>query len=222
MQNRLRQYSRTLRRFDGLLSSSPVITGGLAVPFVVMGTADLRAAVAICFTMLVLNISAVAVVYLLKKAGLGRSIYMTVTALLSAVMIALSARIVQGIHPQIFNFMGIYFSLLAVNTLTFYLATRCDTAKSILSNLLRSVRYSMGFALVTLPIAVFRELVGKGSVYGVKLAGGLQVPSVLLPFFGFIIVGFVCAAIRYANHSIKALLYRAEQKKKAEEQEAVA
>lgn len=212
MQSKLRQHNKRLRRAEGLLFASPIVANGLALPFAVMGSMDTRAAVGLSLTMLSLNLVAVVLAWCLKRAGYGQQLCIIAGAGVSALVILAMAQLVPSIHPQIFELMGIYFPLLAVNTLTFYIVTHCEEKKSLLHNLLWSLRNTLGFALILLPIAMFRELFGKGAVYGVKMGLRIQVPSVLLPFFGFILVGLVSAACRYINRIWKSRLLREDRR----------
>ncbi|MBS4785395.1 MAG: hypothetical protein KH009_04715 [Clostridiales bacterium] len=217
---RLRRYREFTGRLDGLLSASPIITYGLALPFAVMGTVDTRSALGLSLAMFCINAVAVLLAYFLKKAGLGREVYMLITALVSTLTLVGISGFIGGIHNRVFSLMGIYFPLLSVNTLTFFLVTRCDPKKSLLNNLLRSVRTSLSFLIVVMPIAAFRELFGKGSLYGVQLFSGFQIPSVLLPFFGFILVGMVCALTRFVSRNIKyELLLRDRRDREAAREE---
>lgn len=57
MQNgRLKRYRMLVQRFDGLLTRTPVITYGLAIPFAVMGTVDTRAAFTLSVGMMVISL----------------------------------------------------------------------------------------------------------------------------------------------------------------------
>ena len=53
--SRLKRYRHLVGRFDGLLTRTPVITYGLAIPFAVMGTVDARAAFALSVGMMAIS-----------------------------------------------------------------------------------------------------------------------------------------------------------------------
>ena len=86
--SRLKRYRHLVGRFDGLLTRTPVITYGLAIPFAVMGTVDARAAFALSVGMMAIGLLSTAVGWVLKRMGQGREVYMLVTAVLSSLTLA--------------------------------------------------------------------------------------------------------------------------------------
>ena len=66
--SRLKRYRHLVGRFDGLLTRTPVITYGLAIPFAVMGTVDARAAFALSVGMMAIGLLSTAVGWVLKRA----------------------------------------------------------------------------------------------------------------------------------------------------------
>lgn len=205
MQNsRLKRYRQLVGRFDGLLIRTPIITYGLAIPFAVMGTVDVRAAFVLSVGMMVISLLSNAVGWALKRLGQGREVYMLVTAVLSSLTLAGLSRLPLGRFQMPVGMLGIYFPLLAVNTLTFFLVTRCDEQKSLLVNLAQAFRSVLSFACFVMAVSMFRELLGKGSIFGIRIPGSLQVSTVLMPFFGFILVGMLSAFYRQVNRSIRA------------------
>ena len=203
MPSRLRRYKKLVDRFDGLLTRTPVITYGLAIPFAVMGTVDTRAAFALSVGMMVISLLSSAVGWGLKRAGQGREVCMLVTAVLSSLALSALSRMPLGSFHLPVGMLGIYFPLLAVNTLTFFLVTRCDESKPLLENLAQAFRFVLAFVLFVMAVSVFRELVGKGSIFGVKVLSSLEISTVLMPFFGFILVGMLSAFCRLLNRMIR-------------------
>lgn len=214
MKSRLRQYRNFVNRFDGLLTRTPVITYGLAIPFAVMGTTDARAAFSLSVGMMAVSVLAVAVGWLLKRRGLDREVCMLVTAVLSSLILAGLSQVPAGSSRLSVGMLGVYFPLLAVNTLTFFLVTRCDEHSPLTKELARAVRSVLAFAFFVLAVSVFRELIGKGSLFGIKLSG-LQISTVQLPFFGFILVGMLSAFCRQINREIRAWCLRRDREELA-------
>ena len=205
MQNgRLKQYRALVRRLDGLLTRTPVITYGLAIPFAVMGTVDTRAAFALSIGMMAISLVSMAVGWFLKRMGQGREVCMLATAILSSLTLSVLSRTLLGDFHLPVGTLGIYFPLLAVNTLTFFLVTRCDEKEPLLKNLGQAIRFVLSFGFFVMTVSVFRELLGKGSVFGTKVMNSPQITTVLMPFFGFILVGMLSAFFRQVNRTIRA------------------
>ena len=91
-----------------------------------------------------------------------------------------------------------------MNTLTFFLVTRCDEKEPLLKNLGQSVRFVLSFAFFVLTVSIFRELLGKGTIFGIKVLNSPQITTVLMPFFGFILVGMLSAFFRQVNRTVRA------------------
>lgn len=98
--SRLKRYRHLVGRFDGLLTRTPVITYGLAIPFAVMGTVDARAAFALSVGMMAISLLSTAVGWVLKRMGQGREVYMLVTAVLSSLTLAGLSRLPLGRVPD--------------------------------------------------------------------------------------------------------------------------
>ena len=155
--SRLKRYRHLVGRFDGLLTRTPVITYGLAIPFAVMGTVDARAAFALSVGMMAISLLSTAVGWVLKRMGQGREVYMLVTAVLSSLTLAGLSRLPLGGFQMPVGMLGIYFPLLAVNTLTFFLVTRCDEQKSLPANLAQAARSVLSFAFFVMAVSLFRQ-----------------------------------------------------------------
>ena len=200
--SRLRRYRNFINRMDGLLTRSAVITYGLGLPFVVMGTTSLSVAVTLSAGMLL-------VAWGLKRLGQGREVCMLAAAFLSAVLLGVVSLTMGWTNRGVV--FSVYFPLLAVNTLTFFSVTRCDASRPLLSVLLQALRFALSFGAVAVVIAAFRELIGRGTLFGATVFSSFRVPTVLLPFFGFILVGMVCAASRGLDRAIRIRCIRKDR-----------
>ena len=55
-----------------------------------------------------------------------------------------------------------------------------------------------------LTVSIFRELLGKGTILGIKVLNSPQITTVLMPFFGVILVGMLSAFFRQVNRTVRA------------------
>ena len=119
--------------------------------------------------------------------------------------------------------LGIYLPLLAVNELIVLRADRFVTKKSAAMTVLDTAGCLVSFTLSMLLIAVLREMFGSGTVFGYPVLSH-TLPVLLLPFSGFIIVGFTAAGLRKVQMlTLYALrqnrLKRRKRAERAEKQE---
>lgn len=207
MKKRLKSYKEKMSRTRGIFGQNPVLIGGLALPIAVMGTTSLMNAVALSLAGFATIVPLMLVASTVGKhipLNLRRTCYVL---LASAILCGLSYPI-GSISPGIFDSLGIYYSLMAVNTIMLYRTETFAQHASPLSALLDGLRNSLGFSLVICLIAAARELVGSGTLWGRPVQTAFVMPSVLLPFFGFILLGLCCAGAKCANHLIKVRLVR--------------
>ncbi len=103
--------------------------------------------------------------------------------------------IFKQIFPEQVNSIGVYAPLIAFNSLV--LCRSEADAPMLLSTETVSDALALAaiFALIAFPVAIVREILGSGSVFGISL--GFEGNSVfLMPFMGFILCGFLIAVIR--------------------------
>ena len=200
----------------GVFQENPVLAFGLALPIVVVASTSLKNGVALSFAMMLSLIPTcwVACVFGPQLPEMART---PVYAIVTMAAVQLSALFIRYLSPSIFDSMGVYFPILAVNSLmisrTSQYAPKVKPQYAILDGLLQS----LGFAVLVLPVSAFRELFGSRSLWGIPVSVPFASSGVLLPFFGFILVGFLSAFFRYFDRIIKQLLIvRENQQEKAE------
>jgi len=101
---------------------------------------------------------------------------------------------VAPISPTIFDSLGIYLPLLALNTVVVAYSRLISEEKSAVFNLLDGVCFSLGFLIVAALIGGARELLGNGSLWGYAILQR-KASALALPFSGFLIAGFLAAGI---------------------------
>ena len=79
-----------------------------------------------------------------------------------------------------------------------------------ISALLNGICISLGFALTAIVLGAAREFFGSGSLWGFKIAEA-AFPSVKLPFWGFIFLGFLAAFVNLIKDFVKKPEEKAEE-----------
>ncbi len=103
--------------------------------------------------------------------------------------------IIKQIFPEQLNNIGVYAPLMAFNSLV--LCRSEEDAPMLLSTetVSDALALTAVFALIAFPVSIVREIIGSGSLFGLKL-GFEGNKAFLLPFSGFILSGFLVALIR--------------------------
>ncbi len=104
--------------------------------------------------------------------------------------------LIEKVNPELFGSLGIYLPIMAVNSLLVLRCERFAVKLKPLSALADGFTASIGYAAVLVLVGILRELLGSGSIAGFQLFKNMAIPGLLLPFGGFLMIGFAAAALR--------------------------
>ena len=93
-------------------------------------------------------------------------------------------------------YAGIFLPLLAVNSLVALHCERFAVKHSLKHTAIDAVFASLGYAFVILLLGAVREILGSGTIYSVDLHLPIKLSGMLLPFGGFLLLGFFAAAVK--------------------------
>lgn len=94
---------------------------------------------------------------------------------------------------------AVFLPILSVNALISYRCERIAVGSSLKNSFWDAVTTSLGYGAVLLIVGFIRELLGKGSVFGYSIPNFPTVSGLLMPFGGFVILGFMAAALRWGT-----------------------
>lgn len=211
---KIRKTHGIYRKTEGLFGKNAVLVMGLGLPFIIIAANTLKNAAAISVATFCAVLPAVLVGTLTLRSVPQWIRYMLVTAT-ALVGAYLSRFLIRGISPEIFDSLGIYLPLLAVNSLVINRGVTHAENHTCLQNLLSGALYSGGFALVAFVMAAVRELLGNGTLWGVTVFTA-TVPAALTVFSGFILLAFLGAGVRALHRLIMAISYRLDNPTAAE------
>lgn len=95
--------------------------------------------------------------------------------------------------PNEANSAGIFLPLLAVNSLIALHCERFAVKHTLRETLVDAVSAGAGYAFVVLIVGVLREVLGSGTLYSFSLPIPVRLQGILLPFGGFLLIGFFAA-----------------------------
>ncbi|MBP0963404.1 MAG: hypothetical protein J6Q99_03830 [Oscillospiraceae bacterium] len=190
---RNRKMHRFFRATEGIFGRNVVLISGFMLPYIVMPAVSLKTAVALTVAMLFTVLLGVLAARLVSKQNdWVRYIVVTLAALGG---VALSRFALRLISTEIFDSLGIYLPLMAVNSIVvLYAALRADR-DNLPSALIRGLSAVVGFGLVACAVGALRELLLTGAVWGVPVTT-LSFPAAGTVFFGFILLAFFSAAVQ--------------------------
>lgn len=104
--------------------------------------------------------------------------------------------LIEKLNPELFGSLGIYLPVMAVNSLLVLRCERFAVKLSPSAAIKDGFTASLGYAAVLLLVGIIREILGSGSIAGFKFYEGRTLTGLLLPFGGFLMLGFAAAALR--------------------------
>ena len=180
---------------------NPVLVLGLVVGQLAAGDTTLQngAALSLTYFFIVVPVLVFASVIGKKLPAWAKTVCY---ALLSAAMIIPSYFICGTFSATIFDSAGIYPALLAVSTVPIVFASKYAEKQNTASAFVNGICLAIGFALTAVILGAAREFFGNGSLWGIKFAQA-AFPAIKLPFWGFILLGFMAAIVNWISDLVK-------------------
>lgn len=176
-----------------LLFSNPVLVGGLVLGQLAAGATNLQNGVALTVTFLFVTLPV-----LVFAAAFGRSLpkwsRVAVYMLLSAVMLYPAYLVCKSISATVFDSVGIYLPILAVSTIPSVYSARFSEKHDVAKAVMDGVCLTAGFGIIAVLLGAIREFFGSGTIWNIKVTGSVF-PALGLPFWGFILIGFMAAGV---------------------------
>ena len=190
---------------------NPVLVLGLVIGQLAAGDTTLQNGVALSVTYFLVTVPVLVFASVFGKK-LPQWLRVVCYALVSTVMLVPAYFICGSFSATIFDSLGIYPVLLAVSTVPIVYSSKIAENSEPLSALMNGIGISLGFALTAIILGAAREFFGSGSLWGFKLADAVY-PAVRLPFWGFILLGFMAAIVNLISEAVK----KSEEAKNSEE-----
>lgn len=204
----VRKYRNFLQKTDGIFTRNPLLVLGLALPLAVIPSYGLVATTAICVTLLICFVPTVLIASIIGK-HLQSPWRVILYPLISYLLLIPSRFVVQNFSVLIFDTLGVYFSLVCVNSLLMYSVEKVSDQKP-LAALVFALRQWVGVALVMFVCGILRELLATGSLWGFTvLKNAPRLPIAQMALAGFILLGFMAAFCRLVHRIVLTFALRA-------------
>lgn len=204
---KLRIHKAHSRWLEGVFYQNPVLVRGLALPFAIMITSNLKNGVAISILMACSLIPCVLLSTLVGQK-LPKWIILMICALFSMVLIMASLPLVMPISPEITDSLGIYIPILSLNSILSFLCLRHRKNPHTILALVDALTYSAGFALALCIISGLRELFGANTLWGIPVQLPLKLSGLQYAFSGFIVTALLCAFFQAFGRCVRGRVYR--------------
>lgn len=193
--------------FDGLIGDNTVLSGLMVISPVIVCGDTIGNALAVIYAFSAITFLSVLINSFVPEK-LPYTVKIIIYTLVSSVVYIPVRSAASHFFPEIVERLGIYFMLLAVNSLIVVQSEarffKMKRGKMILS----LIFYILGFDIVMLITAFVRELLAYGTINGRIVDADMLISGLGMPFGGFILLGIFCgiyrgirAAVRHENNS---------------------
>ena len=181
--------------FDGVLGDNAVLSGLMVIsPVIICGNTIKNAEALICAFSAITFLSVLIASFVPKK--LPYTVKVIIYALISSIVYLPVKNAAEKFYPDSITRIGIYFPLLAVNSLII-LQSEARFFKMKKPRMLASLTfYIIGFDVVMLLTAFIRELLAYGTIRSKMADVNTLISGLGEPFGGFILLGLMCGAYR--------------------------
>lgn len=193
--------------FDGLIGDNTVLSGLMVISPVIVCGDTIANALAVIYAFSAITFLSVLINSFVPKK-LPYTVKIIIYTLVSSIVYIPVRSAALHFFPEIVERLGIYFMLLAVNSLIIVQSEarffKMKRGKMILS----LIFCILGFDVVMLITAFVRELLAYGTINGRIVDADVLIGGLGMPFGGFILLGVFCgiyrgirAAVRHENNS---------------------
>lgn len=103
--------------------------------------------------------------------------------------------VMQGFTPELFDALGLFIPLIVVNCVVLGRAEGFASKQSPISSILDGLGMGLGFAFALTLLGGIREILGNGSIFGLKFIEGDAMLVFILSPGAFIVLGYLIAFI---------------------------
>lgn len=193
-------------KFNGILFENPVLERGLILAPVIVASYNWDNAFVLGFSFMIITFFSVLISSFVPKK-IPYTIRTIIYTLIASLIFIPTSYYINMLFPEIVLKLGVFLPLLVANSLIviksesrFHEHTKGYMIVDLFCN-------CVGFFFIIMFVGIIREFLGSGSFMGEPISGMFKAQAILLPFSGFIIVGFLAAIV-------KQIKIRLEQPKK--------
>ncbi len=176
--------------------AAPILSGAMGISVPVIAATTLRNGVIISLIFALMLIP-VCVISSLCFAYLPKYLRIVAIVLVASIIFTGASELVQTFFGRASSLYQIYAPLLIVSSLLVSRADQFAVRQKVGVAAADSVACAIGFALVSCAVGAVRELLGSGTIYGARVFEVFgQNRIAQMPFFGFLVLGFLAAAAK--------------------------
>lgn len=184
---------------EGLITQNPVTVQLLGMCSTMAITTTLFNGIGMGVSVLVILTCCNIVIAMLRKI-IPSKIRIAAYVVVIAGFVTMVDLYIQAFVPALSESLGVFIPLIVVNCIILGRAEAFASKNSVLASMFDGIFQGMGYTLILVVMCVFREIVGSGSLAGIRLLPESYPGCLLLilPFGGFLTLGHVIAFMQWA------------------------
>ena len=184
------------RLYNGLVKENPtfVMLLGLCPTLAVTTSAVNALGMGLCTTAVLILSNAI--ISALRKI-ISREVRVPAFIVIVATLVTMVEFLMDAYLPSLAESLGVYIPLIVVNCIILGRAEAYASRHPVLPSIFDGIGMGLGFTVGLLAIGIFRELIGKGTIFGLAVLDSFYVPVsiIALPPGAFFVVGILIAVI---------------------------
>lgn len=186
-----------------LLRGTPSLLLPLGAGFVMASSADIRAALGMGFAVLVTTLLSSIIISGIRKF-IPDKFHLPIYVLIVTGVVSLIHMLMLAHVPNVVSMLGVHLAALAVSAVPYREAEEISGLKGEKDTIISSLLTGLFFTVIMVVCALFREVLGNASFFGIKIEflANYKVSALAGAFGGYLVLAIVLAVIRKIGSKI--------------------
>lgn len=181
------------KHLDNILVDNPVLVRSFGFVSILVASTTVKGALLMTLAVSAIMVLTSLIVSLCKKL-IDEKFEDIIFLILIAAFSVVATILLEFYYPLTVPNMGLSVSLIAVNSLLLHRLQSHAIGVRVGDAVIGAITEGMGYLIVILVMAIFRELLGMGTLLGIRIIPKeLTIPTFATPIFAFIILGLLIA-----------------------------
>ena len=188
---------------DYLLRGTPSYLLPLGAGFVMASSADLRAALGMGVAVIIIALLSSLVISLIRNIVPQKG-HLPIYILIVTGFTSIVQMFMQAWFPEVVNMLGVHLAALSVSAVLYRDAEEVAGINGVGKSVLTALLTGVFFTVVMVVCALFREVLGNGSIWGVEIGflKDYKIASLAGAFGAYLVLAIVLAVIRAIGSAI--------------------
>ncbi len=197
------------KKYDSIITNNTVLIEGLVIAPVIVGANTFLNGLILAISFMVITFLTVFISSFIPKS-IPYTIRVIMYTLIASLIFIPTAIILDKTFPEQIYKVGIFLPLMVTNSL---IVTKSETRffrESKIHMFLDLLNHTIGFFAVIIIVGAIRETLGNNTFMGNPVNIPFKLSILMLPYGGFVLVGFLSALIHKFNSYLKSPIKKEE------------